>query len=101
MAAAWRCAALAVCAACGAPAPATHVVEVQGFRFEPDTLRVAVGDSVVWMNRDMVPHTATGTGWDTGEMAREGRGAWVPHEAGAHRYLCAYHPSMTGVVLVR
>ena len=105
MAAAWRRAALAavlaVCAACAAPAPVTHQVEVHGFRFDPDTLRVGVGDSVVWMNRDMVPHTATGAGWDTGEMVREGRGAWVPREAGAHGYVCAYHPSMTGVVLVR
>ena len=37
--------------------------------FHPEVLEVQRGDTVVWINRDIVPHTATATrksGWDTG-----------------------------------
>src|SRR2546423_277336 len=39
--------------------------------FHPAVLTVAAGDTVVWVNRDIVPHTATATGgtkWDTGQL---------------------------------
>ena len=53
------------------PVPAQrHVVAMRDFEFEPAQLVVAPGDTVVWINRDVVPHTATGSNepWDSGTL---------------------------------
>jgi plastocyanin len=51
--------------------PVTHTVNIDGSRFEPETLSV-VGDTVVWVNKDLVAHTATSkTGvFDSGASLR-------------------------------
>ena len=41
------------------PKPKTHTVTMENMRFQPESLTVARGDTVVWVNRDLVPHTAT------------------------------------------
>jgi plastocyanin len=60
-----------------------------------------VGDTIVWTNHDLVPHTATaaGGGWDTGALAQNATGQWIA-TAGIHPYVCAYHPTMRGVIQV-
>ena len=40
------------------PDPRTHTVTIDGFRFQPERLTVARGDRIVWVNKDVVPHTA-------------------------------------------
>lgn len=81
----------------------THVIEIRGFQFVPASLRVAAGDTVVWVNRDAVPHTATGRerGFDTGAIAAGARREIVVRKAGKQPYICVYHPSMTGQLEVR
>ncbi|HEX7088911.1 MAG TPA: cupredoxin family copper-binding protein [Longimicrobiales bacterium] len=78
------------------------MVEIRQFRFQPDTLRVAVGDTVVWINRDIVGHTATDSAgaWDSGELPKDGRWAYVPRAPGEWAYLCVLHPSMKGRLIV-
>ncbi|MFS8636480.1 MAG: cupredoxin family copper-binding protein [Gemmatimonadota bacterium] len=77
-------------------APRHHVVEIRGFQFVPPALEVAVGDTIVWVNRDFVPHTATAAngGWDSSEIARDGTWSYVVRERGRHEYFCALHPTM-------
>ncbi|HEX6939058.1 MAG TPA: cupredoxin family copper-binding protein [Longimicrobiales bacterium] len=84
-------------------APRRHVVEVRGFEFRPQTLEVAVGDTVVWVNRDLVPHTATATdeSWDSGPFGKDGSWSYVPSEPGEQEYLCALHPVMKGRLIVK
>ena len=41
------------------PTPRTHTVKIEGMAFVPATLEVSVGDTVEWINEDLVPHTAT------------------------------------------
>ena len=79
----------------------THVVEMRAFAFQPDTVRAAVGDTVVWINRDVVPHTATSSDWDSGEMKQSAEWRLVIESGGEFSYLCTLHPSMTGVVTSR
>lgn len=83
-------------------APRRHVVEISGFAFTPKTLEVAVGDTVVWMNRDFVPHTATATdgAWDTGEISGNASRSHVARERGRYEYVCELHPSMTATLVV-
>ena len=97
--------ALLLAGACSArPAgPARHEVEIRAFRYEPDTISVAVGDTLVWTNHDPVPHTATAPArrWDTGDIPRNGEGRWVADRAGTEEYVCAYHPGMRATIVVR
>jgi len=45
-------------AAATAPRPVTHTVTIEGMQFRPQALSVALGDTVVWVNKDLVAHTA-------------------------------------------
>ena len=37
----------------------THTITIEGMRFQPEVLTVAPDDTIVWVNKDIVPHTAT------------------------------------------
>lgn len=79
-----------------------HRVDMSDFAFSPARLAVAIGDTIVWVNRDVAPHTATSTrgGWGSGDMPTGTSWTWIAVEPGEHDYVCAYHPSMRGVVAV-
>ena len=95
---------LAATAACARPAPRSHTVEIRGFAYLPAILEVAAGDTVVWINRDAVPHTATRDGrrWDSGTINAEQTWRWIAAVSpGGQPYFCAFHPVMRGEVVVR
>ena len=76
--------------------PQEHVVEIQDFQFAPNTLQVHPNDTIVWVNRDIVPHTATAKdkSWDTGVIKR-GESSTVKITPGiATSYFCRFHPGM-------
>ncbi|HEU4570049.1 MAG TPA: plastocyanin/azurin family copper-binding protein [Gemmatimonadales bacterium] len=84
-----------------APAPTVHVVEISGMRFVPESLTVAVGDTVRWVDRDIVPHTATASGWDTGAILPGDTGSVVITAPGEVEYRCTMHPTMTARLAAR
>ena len=103
-----RLVALAGAAALLAPAPALaagpriHTVVMEGVRFVPGTLEVQRGDTVEWVNRDVVPHTATAAGgFDSGSIAPNARWKRVMGRAGTLPYVCTFHPTMKGTLQVR
>lgn len=72
--------------------------------FHPEVLEVHRGDSVVWINRDIVPHTATATGnsgWNTGPILQGESGQYVARHRGENSYFCQLHPVMLGKLIVR
>lgn len=79
------------------------MVEITNFEFRPDTLTVAVGDTVVWLNRDVVPHTASAQDrlWDSGSIGAGASWTYVVSTAVETVYICTLHPSMKGWVAVR
>jgi plastocyanin len=83
--------------------PVTHTVTIEGARFQPDHLVVKPGESVVWINRDLFPHTATATAgtFDSKEIAPGGSWTYKAREKGDLAYVCTLHPTMKGVVEVR
>ena len=86
--------------------PKTHTVEIRGMEFRPAVLTAAAGDTIVWINRDIVPHTATTSGssptrWDTGQLGQGQVGRYVARRAGVTRYACTLHPTMHGKLIVR
>ena len=95
LAAAALAAAATACAG-GGRAPARHQVEIRAFVFTPDTVPARPGDTLVFVNRDAVPHTATSGRWDTGEIPANGSKTVVIPADGTGPYHCAFHPTMKG-----
>jgi plastocyanin len=81
-------------------APRVHTVIIEGMRFQPEGLTVAPGDTVVWRNRDMVPHTATSAAarFDSSEIAPGKSWSYTAATKGEFTYTCTYHPMMKGIV---
>ena len=73
-------------------------------RFGPQTLTVKVGDRITWINKDLVPHTATaasgGKMFDSRSIASNASWTLVADKAGRYTYVCALHPTMTGILTV-
>ena len=82
--------------------PKRHVVEIRGFEYHPAVVHVMTGDTVVWLNHDVVPHTATASdsAWDTGNIGARASGSLVASTRGEQPYFCIYHPSMKGKLVV-
>ena len=83
--------------ACGRQ-PQAHPIEMRQFKFEPAAIEVRSGDTLVFTNHDIVPHTATArdTSWNTGEIAANATTRIVV--TGNAHYFCLYHPNMTASV---
>ena len=74
----------------------TYTVKIKQFRFVPEVLEVKAGDKVIWVNQDIVPHTATALdkSWDTGEIASEESKEMIVTKTQSLSYYCFYHPIM-------
>lgn len=81
-------------------AAASATVSIRDFSFAPRSVTVNVGDSVTWRNAGDEPHTATGSGFDTGSLASGASGSHRFASAGTFSYKCTPHPFMTGTVRV-
>lgn len=86
----------------GNPVPETHTVEIREMAFRPAELRVRAGDTIVWVNRDFVPHTATApdSAWTSPPIARGERWRMVARAPGTSTYICAFHPAMEARLIV-
>ena len=83
-----------------APPPRRYLVEIRQMAFVPGSLTVAPGDTVVWVNRDFLPHTSTSTVWDTKPLVEGKSGMMVAGALGEIPYHCQFHPTMVGSVIV-
>jgi plastocyanin len=84
-----------------APAAASGAsISIVDFAFEPATLQVAAGESVVWANDGLAPHTVTGDFADSGILEPGQTFSHTFSESGEFSYVCAIHPQMTGTISV-
>jgi plastocyanin len=73
-------------------------------RFQPAELSVVPGDSVVWVNKDLVPHSATSDRAGFDSKIIRANGSWrytVPARKGTYSYTCTFHPTMAGRLRVK
>jgi plastocyanin len=82
-------------------AAASTTVSIRDFSFAPRSVTVNVGDTVTWRNTGDEPHTATGSGFDTGTLRSGQSGSHTFNSAGTFSYKCTPHPFMTASVTVR
>jgi len=104
---------VASCGSAGTPTPAATsaapvaaTIEVQGFKFPPNT-DVAKGTTVTWLNKDGTGHTVTsGTrpnkdGKFDGQLGAGGTFSTTFAEAGTYSYFCSIHSSMNATITVK
>lgn len=71
-----------------------------GSNFGPHQVSVPVGGTVTWTNNSSMPHTATGSGFDSGNLNPGQSFSHTFNAAGTYDYVCSYHSNMTGTVTV-
>jgi plastocyanin len=93
---------LGIAAALPARAAATHAVSISNFKFDPEALTIAAGDTVTFTNTDSAPHTAPDDagGFDTGKLAKGKSGDLTFASKGEFHYHCDFHRNMKGVITV-
>jgi plastocyanin len=88
-------------------------VVIDSSTFAPSVLRIAVGETVTWVNHDDLPHTVTSNPRGKGRAAGGGLGSRFDHRltrdetfsfyferAGTFAYHCTIHPEMRGTIVV-
>jgi plastocyanin len=83
--------------------PSSYTVTIDAARFEPPVSALRVGDVITWVNKDLVPHTATSRtgGFDSGAIDPGKSWKYTATRAGDFPYVCVFHPTMTGLLRVK
>jgi plastocyanin len=88
-----------------AAAPAGNVVEVKvdNFSFSPQTITIKPGTTVIWTNRDDIPHTVVSDDkvFKSKVLDTDEKFSFTFDKTGNFPYFCSVHPKMTGKVIVQ
>ena len=83
---------------------AAVAVEISGFAYNPATITIPKGTTVVWTQKDGVSHSVTiasGSGFDSGLLSQGQTFSYTFNEAGTFDYGCSIHPGMSGKIIVK
>jgi plastocyanin len=82
--------------------PSTGAVRIVDYAYEPATISVRAGDTLVWTNLGRAPHTVTADdrSFDSGRLASGGTYSRTFTSPGTFAYFCTLHPEMRAVVAV-
>ena len=82
---------------------AQHSVVIENMQFNPPQLTVHRGDRIVWVNKDLFPHTVTAVNktFDSGSIAAGSSWSYVARSSGEFAYGCTFHPTMKGTIKVQ
>ncbi len=76
-----------------------HVITMRSMNYSRPPAGIKVGDTIVWVNRDNVPHTATARNRSFNVNVPQGRSVRMRvRQAGRFAYYCIFHPAMRGTI---
>jgi plastocyanin len=80
----------------------THTITIESMRFQPEVLTVSPGDTIVWVNEDLVPHTATSKAgnFDSKSIRADKSWRYTIQNKGDFAYICTFHPTMKAMLRV-
>lgn len=86
----------------GEGVPGSTVVVIRRFAFNPEAVRIGVGERVTWINCDEDPHTSTADGgeWASPLLVPGDAYTRAFDEPGTFPYHCEPHPFMQARVIV-
>ena len=77
-------------------------ITISGIAFAEVKQPLTVGDTIEWINKDVVAHTATAKNKDWRVLIPEnGKATLALKKPGTVDYFCEYHPNMTGRLVIR
>jgi plastocyanin len=86
----------------GKPVNKLFIVEIKQMQFQPSELVIQTGDTIVWINRDIVAHDVTeesAKAWASSALAT-GQ-SWTRVFTESANYYCAIHQVMKGKIIVQ
>jgi plastocyanin len=89
--------------AIAADAPAVEV-KIDNFSFGPQTITVAAGTQITWVNHDDIPHTVVSddkTTFKSHALDTDDKFTFTFSKPGTYNYFCSIHPKMTAKVIVQ
>lgn len=92
---------ITACSSDTKPSFKSYKIEIKGMQFQPSTLSVKPGDTVVFVNNDIVVHNATeeqNKTWASPPLATGESYVLVVTQSA--NYLCTIHPVMKGKLVV-
>jgi plastocyanin len=81
----------------------TYKMDISGFAFSKVNLQIKAGDTVIWTNLDVAPHTVTsdsGSELDSPNILKGQTYSHTFNTAGVYTYHCGVHPSMKATITV-
>ncbi|MBU1703050.1 cupredoxin family copper-binding protein [Patescibacteria group bacterium] len=82
------------------PSASVQEVSIIDFNFEPDSLTVTPGTTVVWTNMDAVAHTVSSDQFTSEALNSGDSFMYTFNQEGTFDYFCSIHPQMTGSIVV-
>lgn len=81
----------------------TAEVNIDNFSFGPVAITIPVGTTVIWTNRDDIPHTVVSTEkvFKSKVLDTDEKFSYTFTKPGEYPYFCSIHPKMTGKVVVQ
>lgn len=79
--------------------PKTYTVEIKDMKFVPDDITVSKGDTILWVNKDMMAHDVTeqvSKAWSSSPIPAGG--SWKMEVTGDADYYCSIHEVMKGKI---
>jgi plastocyanin len=86
-----------------AAAARSHTVTIENVQYNPAHLTVRRGERIVWVNKDLFPHTVTATdkAFDSGSIDVSKSWTFLAKKPGTFSYSCTFHPTMKGTIEVK
>jgi len=81
------------------PKPKVYTVEIKDMKFIPEDITVKKGDTIIWINKDMVTHDVTeevSKAWSSGPI--QSGGSWKMPVTDEANYYCSIHMVMKGKI---
>lgn len=82
------------------PAVGTVLVDIHDDGFAPETVFVAVGQSVRWTNRSATPHAISSPDFTSGSLYQDWWFEARFDAAGTYDYVCPLHTTKEGTVVI-
>jgi len=90
-----------VLSGCAVGASSGQEVHISDSGFNPAQVTVKTGGKVTWTNDGAAAHTVTTNEVDSGGLSPSKTYSRTFDTAGTYDYICRYHPTETGTVVVR
>lgn len=76
-------------------------VKINGYKFDPQTVNINKGDTVIWENEDSIIHNIASNDFTSPSLSKGDTFSFTFKDAGTFDYICSLHANMKGKVIVK